>query len=75
MRHLMDLVEAIEFQNELENAITVDVSAKDIDGIDGILIHIEGPTSETDNHVTRLEAEMIFQELEKALGRNDNGGA
>jgi len=51
------------FINELGNAITVEVSAKEIDGVPGVLIYIEGPTSLTENHITRKEAEVIYEAL------------
>jgi hypothetical protein len=73
MRHLIDLIESTmrpeTFVNELGNTIMVEVTEKEIEGVDGVLIHIEGPTSETDNHVTRMEAEKIFDHLKAVLGK------
>jgi hypothetical protein len=61
---------AEEFVNELGNAIAVSVVEKDIDGVGGVLISISGPTSTTENHVTRMEAEIIYRELGKVLEDN-----
>jgi len=55
------------FTNELGNAITVEVSAKEIEGVPGVLIYIEGPTSLTENHITRKEAEVIYEALGNLL--------
>lgn len=71
MRFHEILGESETFINELGNTITVDVTSLPIDGVDGINIHIEGPTSETDNHVTRLEAEKILSHLTDALEPSD----
>jgi hypothetical protein len=56
-----------EFINELGNKIKVKVSEKEIDGVGGILIYISGPNSETENHVTKMEAEIILEGLIKIL--------
>lgn len=71
MRYHEILGESETFINELGNTITVDVTTLPIDGVDGINIHIEGPTSETDNHVTRMEAETIFRHLAAELDRDE----
>ncbi|OGG60013.1 hypothetical protein A3C89_03865 [Candidatus Kaiserbacteria bacterium RIFCSPHIGHO2_02_FULL_50_50] len=55
------------FTNELGNAITVEVSAKEIEGVPGVLLYIEGPTSLTENHITRKEAEVIYEALGNLL--------
>jgi len=57
----------MEFINELGNTIKLHVSKKDIEGVDGVLMHIEGPTSDTDVHITRKEAEVLYEELGKIL--------
>lgn len=72
MRQYIDLVTESQnhvFTNELGNEIEVSVTEKEIDGVDGVLIFIAGPTSDTENHVTRMEAEIIYRELGKVLGR------
>jgi hypothetical protein len=56
------------FVNELGNPITVTVSEKEIDGIPGVLMSIAGPSSNTENHVTRLEANVIREQLSLLLG-------
>ncbi len=55
------------FTNELGNSIEVEVSKKEIEGVDGVLIYISGPTSLTENHVTRKEAEVIYEQLGEIL--------
>ena len=55
------------FKNELGNEIEIQVSEKDIDTAEGILLSIAGPTSDTEIHITRLEAEVLHEELGKAL--------
>lgn len=55
------------FTNELGNEITVAVTAKDIDGVPGVLITIDGPTSRSENHITRQEAEVLATELARVL--------
>lgn len=67
MRYHEIINESETFINELGNTIIVDVTNLPIDGVEGINIHIEGPTSETDNHVTRMEAEKILSHLADAL--------
>ncbi|MDO8589777.1 MAG: hypothetical protein Q7R69_00700 [bacterium] len=52
-----------KFINELGNAIDVQVSAKDIEGIKGVSIFISGPTSNTENNVTLAEAKVIHEQL------------
>ncbi len=52
-----------QFTNELGNSIQVEVSEKDIDGVPGVLIIMEGPTSTAENHITRKEAEVLHEEL------------
>lgn len=60
-----------EFINELGNKIKVVVTEKEIDGVGGVLIYISGPNSEIENHVTRVEAQVIFQELAKVLKKEN----
>lgn len=52
------------FKNELGNAITVRVIDQVINGIDGVMLSIEGPTSKTDVHITRQEAKVILEQLQ-----------
>ncbi len=53
--------------NELGNTISLSVEQKEIAGIDGVNIAIEGPSSETTLHVTRMEAEMLVEQITKCL--------
>ena len=55
------------FTNELGNQVTVDVAEKVINGVDGILIRMEGPTSRTENEITRMEAKVLFDQLKEVL--------
>lgn len=55
------------FANELGNQISVEVVKKMIDGVNGILICIEGPTSRTEVHVTQLEARVLLERLAHSL--------
>jgi regulator of replication initiation timing len=52
-----------EFTNELGNTIRIKITEEPISGIDGVLIKIEGPTSLTENHLTRMEAEKLRDAL------------
>lgn len=56
------------FINELGNEIQVQVTKKEIDGVPGVLLFIAGPTSDTEVHITKQEAEVLYQELGKNLG-------
>ncbi len=56
-----------KFINELGNEITVNVSEKPINDVGGVLIYMEGPTSVTENHITRAEAEILLEELKEVL--------
>ncbi len=60
-------ISATEFTNEVGNVIHVKASRKEISGVDGINIHIAGPDSDTDVHVTCMEAEVIYEQLGIAL--------
>jgi hypothetical protein len=71
MRFYEILSESQSFINELGNEILVDVTDLPIDGVDGVNIHIEGPTSETDNHTTRMEAKVIFRQMAEVLDRDE----
>lgn len=51
------------FTNELGNQIKIDVSEKEIEGVGGIFIEIEGPTSSTELHITKEEARVLYDEL------------
>ncbi len=53
----------MQFINELGSEIDVEVSKKDINDIEGVLISISGPTSDTEVHVTRQEALVIYDRL------------
>ena len=52
-----------QFVNELGNSIKVKVSEIDIKGIKGVSILIAGPTSETENQITLIEAKIIHEQL------------
>lgn len=56
-----------EFQNELGHNITLEVSAKEIEGVAGVLISIAGPSSHTELHITQKEAKMLTYELTQIL--------
>ncbi len=51
------------FINEVGNKISVEVTEQVINGVDGILIAIEGPTSQTEIHITRMEAKILLEQL------------
>lgn len=79
LRHALESHQ-VKFTNELGNPISVQVSDKPIDGVraadgkamkhmPGVLIVLEGPTSTSENHITRLEAEKLFEELKRVLGK------
>lgn len=57
---------AMKFINELGNTITIDVTG------DGIycIVSIIGPTSETENIITQLEAKMLYRMLGAFLGKD-----
>lgn len=57
-----------DFTNELGNEIHLELSEEEIGGINGIKLFIAGPTSDTELHVTRIEAEVIHHELGKLMG-------
>lgn len=52
-----------KFINELGNEVTVSITEKSIKGVEGVLIFISGPTSDTEVLVTKKEAKVILQEL------------
>lgn len=53
----------VEFVNELNNDIIINISSFDDEKYDGVLVVMEGPSSTASNSITRMEAE----ELQKAL--------
>ena len=61
-----------KFTNELGNQIHVQVSSKETHGVPGVMISISGPTSISENHVTRLEAEVICEGLKLLLNKNSD---
>jgi len=61
------------FTNELGNEITITISEETIDRVEGVLIQIEGPTSISENHITRLEAEMLKSELDVFMAGKGTG--
>lgn len=56
-----------KFKNELGNDIFISVEEKDIAGVPGIFISMEGPDSKTENHITRAEAKVLLQKLGEIL--------
>jgi len=56
------------FTNELGNIITIQTSEKDIEGVPGVLFSIAGPASDTDIHITRLEGEVLYDQLKLFFG-------
>lgn len=62
-----------KFTNELGNEITITISEETIDRVEGVLIQIEGPTSTSENHITRLEAEMLKNELDAFMAGKGRG--
>lgn len=66
LRHFIQIVEGRRtFKNELDNKIITTVSEKEIDGEPGVMIKIVGPKSETENHITRVEAKNIYEQLKQ----------
>ena len=55
------------FINELGNKITISVSEKEIESIKGILLHIVGPASEIENHMTLEEVKVLRKLLTSLL--------
>ena len=55
------------FINELGNEINVQISEQVIKCVPGIMICIIGPTSEITNHITRMEAQIIYEQLRKVI--------
>lgn len=76
MRNLINIVESKvkqfeqDFENELDNEISISIESKDINDIDGVIISIIGPKSETTNHITKLEAKKLYQLLGEFLSDN-----
>ena len=72
MRQFIDLITegSQTFENELGHKIKLKITKKEIDGVAGVLIHIEGPDSETDNHITWEEAEKLYAELGRVRGKD-----
>jgi hypothetical protein len=58
------------FTNELGNKISIEVLERVTNGVDGILIYIEGPTSNTEVHITRQEAQVLLKALRQVLDRS-----
>ena len=56
-----------KFTNERGNEIVVRVTEKETHGVPGVVIFIAGPISDTENHVTLLEAEVIHEELGRVI--------
>jgi hypothetical protein len=58
---------ARNFKNERGNQIGIMVIDQVINGVDGVLISIEGPNSKTEAHITRVEAQILLEELQAHL--------
>lgn len=52
------------FKNELGNSITIQINELVTNGVDGVLISIEGPSSRIDAHITRFEAKVLLEQLQ-----------
>ncbi len=57
------------FPNELGNEIKIVVTKKEINGVRGVLIYIEGTTSTLENHITFLEAKELLYQLNGLIGK------
>lgn len=55
------------FTNELGNEIQILVEGKEVDGVPGIAITLHGPTSTSEQFITRMEAEKLQTHLGKIL--------
>ncbi|HEX8591509.1 MAG TPA: hypothetical protein VF696_02045 [Candidatus Paceibacterota bacterium] len=55
------------FTNELGNQITVEVVEMVINGVDGVLVRMEGPGSRTEMHITRVEARVLLEQMGACL--------
>lgn len=58
---------AEHFKNELGNDITLAVYPLSTDGVAGVMIFIRGPRSDTENHITQMEAERLYEQLGRVL--------
>lgn len=58
------------FENELGNQILVETKEQEIDGIAGVRVYIAGPKSETELHITRMEAVVLCEQLMDLLTDN-----
>lgn len=59
---------AKHFRNELGHDIDIQVEKRELAGVDGILISIAGPDSDTDVHITKVEAQVLYETLASVLG-------
>lgn len=57
------MIKSIRFTNECGNTISIRVAEKEISSVEGILIEMAGPTSDTELHITKLEAKILYEEL------------
>lgn len=58
---------AEHFKNELGNDITLAVYPLPTDGVEGVMIFIRGPKSDTENHITLEEAHRLHEQLGHVL--------
>jgi hypothetical protein len=58
------------FKNELGNDITLAVYDLPTDGVPGVMIFIRGPKSDTENHITLIEAEKLYDQLGDAISKS-----
>lgn len=63
------------FVNELGNAITVSAEALPVDGVPGVRFTIEGPSSVSENFVTRAEAQALHEALGRVLAEDTGNTA
>lgn len=56
-----------DFINELGNQIHIEITKKEINGAEGVLVSIIGPTSEVENHITVSEAKVLVDLLNETL--------
>ena len=58
------------FKNELGNQISIQVIEQVINGVDGVLVSIKGPSSQTEMHITRLEAKILLEQLQAVFDKS-----
>lgn len=56
------------FRNEVGHDVTVEVDKKEVAGVECIDIAMAGPDSDTEWEITKVEAQVLYEMLGKALG-------